>query len=62
MSDHVKAAIDVASLGVTAAALASWLPSVAALVSIVWGCIRIFETKTVQRWMKGSDYERRGRK
>jgi hypothetical protein len=42
---------DALSLSVVVATIASWLPSIAALVSIVWGCIRIYETKTVQRWL-----------
>jgi hypothetical protein len=33
------------------AAFAGWLPSLSLLVTIVWGCIRIYETKTVQRWL-----------
>lgn len=49
--DHIKTAIDGATIGTTLATLAGWLPSIAALVSIVWGCIRILETRTVQRWL-----------
>jgi len=33
------------------AAFAGWLPSLSLLVTIVWGCIRIYETDTVQRWL-----------
>jgi hypothetical protein len=43
------------------AAFAGWLPSLSLLVTIVWGCIRIYETKTVQRWLghevKGTENE-----
>jgi hypothetical protein len=30
------------------AALAAWLPPLAALASLIWTLIRIYETKTVQ--------------
>jgi hypothetical protein len=46
---------DALSLSLVVATIASWLPAIAALVSIVWGCIRIYETKTVQRWMGKHD-------
>lgn len=51
MSDHLKPAGDVLSLGTVVATLGGWLPSIAAFVSIVWGCIRIYETRTVQGWL-----------
>ena len=47
----VKAAGDVLSLTVVVGTLASWLPAVAALISVVWGVIRIYETDTVQRML-----------
>jgi len=47
--EHIKHAFDYASLGVAFATIVSWLPNIAALVSIVWGLIRIWETKTIQR-------------
>jgi chromate transport protein ChrA len=40
---------DAVSLGVVVATIAEWLPSVAALLTVVWTAIRIYETKTVQR-------------
>lgn len=49
--DHYKPAGDVLSLSTIVATMGGWLPSIAALVSIVWGLIRIYETKTVQRWL-----------
>ena len=51
MDEHAKHIIDLASVSVVFATLVSWLPSIAALVSIVWGLIRIYETKTVQGWL-----------
>lgn len=50
MSYHpVKSTIDVASIGTVVFTLSHWLPPVAALISIIWGCIRIYETDTVQK-------------
>lgn len=51
-TDHFKHWIDVASIATAFAALAAWLPPLAALASLVWTVIRIFETKTVQRWLR----------
>ena len=48
----VKAAGDVVSLTVVVGTLANWLPAVAALISIIWGIIRIYETDTVQRMLR----------
>ena len=47
----VKAAGDVLSLTVVVGTLANWLPAIAALISIIWGVIRIYETDTVQRML-----------
>jgi len=48
----VKAAGDVVSLSVVVGTLANWLPAIAALISIIWGAIRIYETDTVQRMLR----------
>lgn len=42
---------DMAAVGVTVGSLAQWLPPLAALVTIVWTLIRIYETDTVQKWL-----------
>lgn len=52
MNEHTKMAMDGLSLAAVIATLAAWLPPLAALASLVWTCIRIFETATVQRWIK----------
>ena len=44
--------LDVMAAGVAAASLADYLPALAALLSIVWTAIRIWETRTVQRWVR----------
>ena len=47
--DSAKNAGDFVSLGVVLATIADWIPAVAALLTIVWTAIRIWETRTVQR-------------
>ena len=46
--ETMKPAGDILSIGVVLATLASWLPSIAAIFTIVWTAIRIYETRTVQ--------------
>lgn len=50
--DQVRHVIDALSLATVLATLTAWLPPIAALVSIIWGVIRIYETKTVQRLLR----------
>jgi hypothetical protein len=50
--DHAKHIIDGISLAAALATFVGWLPSIAAALSIVWTCLRIYETKTVQGWVK----------
>ena len=49
--DAFKYAIDAASLFTVVGTMVSMLPAVAALFTIIWTVIRIYETKTVQRWL-----------
>lgn len=49
--DTIKNIGDAISIGGVIATLAGWLPAFAALLSIVWTAIRIYETKTVQKWL-----------
>jgi hypothetical protein len=46
-----KAVMDVASIGTIVATLVGLLPHLAALASLIWSCIRIYETQTVQKWL-----------
>lgn len=48
----VKAVGDVLSVGVAVGTIFKWLPAVAALFTIVWTGIRIYETRTVQSLLK----------
>jgi len=52
INEHTKHAIDWASLSIAFGTLLQVLPSIAAALSIVWSIIRIYETKTVQNWLK----------
>ena len=49
MDDHAKTIIDVSSITVVLATLVEWLPAAAALASLIWSLIRIYETETVQK-------------
>lgn len=67
MIKHILAAVndhealarvgDVISLGVVLGALSGLITGLAALLTVIWTGIRIFETDTVQRWLtrKGND-------
>ena len=52
MSRETKHLIDFASLSTLLGSLVNILPSIAALLTIVWTFIRIYETDTVQRLLK----------
>jgi hypothetical protein len=51
LSEHTKHLLDGVSLATALASLAAWLPPLAALASLVWTGIRIYESDTVQRWL-----------
>ncbi len=57
--EPVKHIIDVTSIGALVATFFGWLPHVTAILTFVWMCIRIYETKTVQRFL---NRRKRGRK
>jgi hypothetical protein len=51
-SETAKNVIDALSIITVIGTLADMLPSVAAVFTIVWTSIRIWETTTVQGWVK----------
>lgn len=53
--EAAKLAGDAVSLTVVGGTLMNLLPAAAALFSIVWSIIRIYETKTVQKWLGRDD-------
>lgn len=50
MDEHTKQGIDVLSVAAVVASLLELVPAVTAVLSLIYVCIRIYETKTVQRW------------
>lgn len=52
MDETTKTVVDAASVATMLGTLGSILPPLAALFTIVWTGIRIYETKTVQEWVK----------
>lgn len=54
-----KSVIDASSVLTTVAALMGWLPAIAAVLTIIWTAIRIWETKTVQRLVNPPKTRRR---
>ena len=51
MDEASKHVVDFASIVTVLGPLADMLPAIAAIFTIVWTAIRIYETKTVQRWL-----------
>jgi hypothetical protein len=61
MTEHhesVKNALDAASLVTVVGTLMDVLPAIAALFTIVWTAIRIWETETVQNWWNSKNAKR----
>jgi len=52
MDQHTKTAVDIASTVTVLGTVMNLLPAIAALWTIIWTTIRIYETKTVQDWLK----------
>lgn len=51
LSAHTKAVGDVISIATVSATLMLWLPPIASLLTVVWMVLRIYETRTIQRWL-----------
>lgn len=49
--EQLKHIGDALSVGTVLGALMHWLPPLAALFTIIWTAIRIYETKTVQKFL-----------
>ena len=52
IDEPTKHLIDGVSVATVMGTLMSWLPAIAALFTIIWTAIRIYETKTIQGWLK----------
>lgn len=57
MDEGIKHIVDGLSLVTVLGTLVDMLPSIAAVFTIVWTAIRIYETKTVQNWLGKSNAE-----
>ena len=55
MTEDAKQVADVAAGGVTISAFMAWIPEATALLSLVWVCIRIYETDTVRNIIRKND-------
>ena len=55
IDESIKYVIDALSLVTVLGTLINMLPSIAAVFTIVWTAIRIYETKTVQGWIGKKD-------
>ena len=51
IDEHAKTMIDIASITTVLGTLWGALPVLAALFSLIWSIIRIYETKTFQGWI-----------
>ena len=55
VSEPAKHVVDALSILTVLGTLVEILPAIAALLSIVWSLLRIYESKTVQRWLGKTD-------
>lgn len=55
IDEGVKHVVDGLSLVTVLGTLVDILPAVAAVFTIIWTAIRIYETETVQRWLGKND-------
>jgi hypothetical protein len=52
MDDHTKHLLDTASVATVVGTISGMLPAIAAIFTIVWTSIRIYESKTVQEYLE----------
>lgn len=50
--EGMKHLLDALSIGTMLGTLFQMLPNIAALLTIVWTALRIYESRTVQGWIK----------
>ena len=55
ISEGTKHAVDALSVATVIGTLAQILPSIAALFTIVWTSFRIYELRTIQKWLGKGD-------
>jgi sorbitol-specific phosphotransferase system component IIC len=52
VDEHLKQTLDIVSITTVFGTLMGILPSIAALLSIVWSVVRLYETQTVQKLIR----------
>jgi len=52
MDESTKQLLDATSIFTAVGTFFSWLPHLAAIFTIIWTGIRIYETKSVQSWLR----------
>ena len=57
-AEAVKSGVDVLAVSATASALMGWLPPLAALATLVWTSIRIYETQTIRSLLKKDEKDK----
>lgn len=55
LSEPAKHTVDMLSIITVLGTLMDVLPAIAALLSIIWTLLRIYESKTVQGWLGKKD-------
>jgi len=55
VSEPAKHVVDALSILTVLGTLVEMLPAIAAILSIIWSLLRIYESKTVQRWLGNKD-------
>ena len=55
VNEPAKHVVDALSILTVLGTLVEFLPAIAALLSIIWSLLRIYESKTVQRWLGKKD-------
>lgn len=50
ISENDKVAVDVLSASAVTAAILNYVPAATAVLSLIWVCLRIWETETVKKW------------
>ena len=51
VQEQLKSVGDALSLGTVLATIAGFLPAIAAIFTIVWTGLRIYESPTIQKWI-----------
>jgi len=51
MDEHAKQVIDAVSVTGLIATMLEMLPDATAILTFIWILLRIYETKTVQKWL-----------